>query len=461
MLLGSSCAESPAFQLSDEGADTETRSDAETGDAREDHDELASCGSGCPLGELCVEGTCQSCAPACATLGAMCGDDGCGGACGCPSAGPCESGACTCLSEDCVDVVVTSGAASASLAFGLRDVPLIGYVAGDGALVARTFGFASWDGARFERDAADELAPVFGTSSVVEGPDSELHILHQGAVTAPQRPRHLLRARGAWSARTLGAGPCVEPKLVHAEGVVGGCFDPTSTALSLWRWDPSGPSWTPLPTAPPLADGSATESLPDERDWAVGADGRVHLAYVARRGRDVAAIVNYLDYVPGRGWGQASEVALLDNLDEQQGHGLRVVVDETGTPSVFVRDHSPGDPTAASSLRRFWPGETTWQGESLWSGGRAGAAHFAVAARRRGGFDVVFDEGDSLAPYVVHRARLADDDVWIDGGAWPLGDETLDGLALAHDADDEPRVVMTTDRTLLRYWSPLGPGGWR
>ncbi|MCC6620730.1 MAG: hypothetical protein IT385_05720 [Deltaproteobacteria bacterium] len=456
-LLGAGCAEAPAFQ-SGEDADVESSTDtaSTTQDAPADQDDGEPCGGLCLAGELCVEGACQSCAPACAALAAsgMCGTDGCGGACGCASAGPCVSGMCECTTEDCVDVVVTSGAASPALAFGLRDAPLIGYVAGDGTLVARTFAFAHWDGVRFQLAPVDELAPAPGTSSILEAPDG-LHILHQGAATAPERPRHLVRARGAWSARTLGAEPCVEPRLARAADVLAGCFHPESAVLSLWRWDPAGSSWAPLPAAP------AIPGLPDERDWAVGADGRIYLAFVERRELDVAALVKYLDYEPGRGWSRAGEVATLENIDELQGHGLRVVVDATGVPHIFVRDHSQGDPAAASSLNRLWPGEPAWHDERVWSGGRAGAARFAVGARRGGGFDVVLDDGDPADPYVVHRVRLLDDDAWIDGGAWPLGGETLDGIALAHDASGEPRVVLTTDRTLLRYWSPLGPSGWR
>jgi|GEM_PF-3865749 len=95
-------------------------------DTASDRGHCGACGRACPAGNTCVAGACR-CVPSCG--GRVCGDDGCGGACGaCAAPRVCEApaGVCACPGGTAACGTACCGAGQACIAGACRCVPSCG-----------------------------------------------------------------------------------------------------------------------------------------------------------------------------------------------------------------------------------------------------------------------------------------------------------------------------------------------
>lgn len=479
-LAAASCAAEPAFVAGDaasdtgdattDAADVPTVSDAtdvadsadapDAPDTADVPDVIVDPCSLCVAGEQCVDGQCRSCAQSCGQMLAEgeCGNDGCGGACGCSTAGACDAKTCTCQDEACTAIAGNTGAAGVTLTFDVRDRPVIGLVAGDGGAFDRTYDLRRWDGTDFASETVDALAPtVIGSSSLVVLPDESIHAVHSGSASSPRVPRYMWRApHGTWTFESPSNGAnCLAPRVVvRPGGPALVCFQQGNGSVIVYERNNASGDWSVATESPPLGATIDADRWP--REWSVaykrGTDSWF-VAFVEREAGTAKAHVKLITAAGGRDWSEVAEVGALHSADVAFVNDVVVVRDDDDQGFIVVRDRSETAPNRPV-LRYFYKPTTTWTSTVAYEQPNENFdMAFAVAPQHKGA-DVIVAFGASVV-YRTHGSVSTP--TFSDGPVLEVDSNVISALATASDALGVAHVAITTDGTVVRYWSPYPP----
>ncbi|MCC6624982.1 MAG: hypothetical protein IT385_27290 [Deltaproteobacteria bacterium] len=455
------CAPAPGFQAGEATGTDSSPSDGTTTEVAPDGDDetddtAADPCEGCAPGERCVDGTCESCAEACVSLVSAdsCGDDGCGGACGCSTLGLCASGSCICGNDDCLEVVSNTGARSMGATFDQRDHPVFVIGTGDDIVVRRAGSIVRWSGVSFDSEEVDVSKPSSDGGSIVVTPEGVIHAVFAGTELTQEVPRHVIREGASWRVTNVGSERCLAAELALYQGkVLLGCFDKTTATAVFRTWDDDAGTWTRLTTSTAIAGDADPSRWFDEWDWTVDAQsGEIVVAYVRRTESTTRVAIK--TYTPEDVW-KDKDLDDLVNTDPTFVHRLAVVRDGFSKTRVVVRDKVAPDDVDNLVLRQLLEtkdGATptvAWQGEGL-DAGRV----FACAPLPGAGVDIAVRDRFT----VQHLGWSGDGETsaWGEPVVLDLGIELIQQLEMALDASGRRHVAILTDSTVVRLWAPTG-----